>query len=198
MSSTATVNSSSVVTAVHVKATPVNGLSEFVRKELTPAQFESVLGKLGAENARWFSGHLLAHEQVPIEIVNRFTELAAEAKGEPLKSFGYRAGRYGAELGIKSVYKFIMMLMSLESVLHKAPFMWARVYDAGQMRVETTPTGAKIQVTNFPSAPAGCARITGWFEVIGQRAGAKNLRLSHQPCMAEGGSECLWTFTYDK
>ena len=182
---------------VHVKATPVNGLVEFVKKELTPQQYQSVLDRLGPDG-KLFTGKLLAHEQVDFHLTNRFTALAAEAKGEPVKSFGYRAGRYGAELGLKSVYKFMMMLMSIESVLQKAPFMWARVYDSGTMRVENTPTGAKIVVTNFPSEVPGCARITGWFEVIGQKAGAKNLKMSHVPCMAEGGTMCVWNFTFDK
>lgn len=196
MSSTAALNLQA--SQVHVKATPVNGLVQFASRELSPAQLQAAIASLGPESARYFTGHLLAHEQVPIDIVNAFTAAAAKEKGEPLKSFGYRAGRFGAELGLKSVYKFMMMLMSIESVLSKAPFMWARVYDSGTMRVESTPTGARIRVTDFPSQPAGCARITGWFEVIGERAGARNLRLIHHPCMAEGGSECLWTFTYDK
>lgn len=182
----------------HVKATPVNGLAEFVKKELSPAQFQKVLDRFAPAEARYFGGHLLAHEQVPLTTINQFTTYAAEAKGEPLKSFAYRAGRYGAEAGLKTVYKFMMMLMSIESVLQKAPFMWARVYDTGNMKVESWDGGAKIHVRNFPSQPASCGRITGWFEVIGERAGAKNIRLIHGPCMAEGGEECLWTFSWDK
>src|SRR5688572_24465909 len=121
---------------VHVKATPVNGLAEFVRRELTPAQLQSVLDRFSPQEARLFGGRMLAHEQVSVATVNAFTTYAAEAKGEPLKSFAYRAGRFGAEAGLKSVYKFMMMLMSIESVLSKAPFMWARVYDGGAMKVE--------------------------------------------------------------
>lgn len=182
----------------HVKATPVNGLAEFVRKELTAAQLQKVLDRFAPEEARLFSGRLLAHEQVSLITVNAFTTYAAEAKGEPLKSFAYRAGRWGAEAGLKSVYKFMMMLMSIESVLQKAPFMWARVYDTGNMKVESWDGGAKIHVRNFPSHPASCGRVTGWFEVIGEKAGAKNIRLVHSPCMTEGADECLWTFSWSK
>ena len=183
---------------VHVKATPVNSLVEFVRRELTPEQFKQVIDRFDPADQRILSGHLLAHEQVSVTTVNAFNAYAAEVKGEPVKSFAYRAGRSSAEAGLKSVYKFMMMLMSIESVLSKAPFMWARVYDGGTMKVESTDRSAKIHIRDFPSHPASCGRITGWFEVIGERAGAKNLKLTHNICMAQGGPECCWDFAWDK
>src|SRR5256885_4319954 len=62
---------------IHVKAVPVNGLFQFVAGELAPEQLRGVLEKLGPD-ARWFTGHLLAHEVVPLPVVNRFTEYSAE------------------------------------------------------------------------------------------------------------------------
>jgi hypothetical protein len=179
-----------------VKAVPVNGLCEFVKKELSATQWERLLRRFPPEQARFFQGHLLAQEQVAIQLVNDFTKAAAEEKGEPVKQFARRAGRYGAELGLKSVYKFIMMMRSPESVLRKAPFMWTRVYDVGEMTVDAGKNKAQIHIRNFPSHPAGCGRITGWFEVIGEKAGARNLRTLHTSCMAEGGKECLWDFVW--
>ena len=183
---------------IHVKAVPVNGLYRFVEKELTPSQLEEVKSKLPEGERKWFTGHLLAHEQVPVSVVNRFNHLAAEAKGEPVKSFARRAGRFGAELGLKTVYKFVMMVMSTEAVLKKAPFMWTRVYDGGVMNVESGENWAKIHVTDFVSDLAVCGRITGWFEVIGEHAGAKDIRVLHAECLAEGGKECLWSFSWKK
>ncbi len=184
--------------SVHVKASPVNGLAEFVRNELTTSQHQSLLDRFEPAERHYFTGHVLDHEKVPIQLLNKFTVLAAELKGEQLESFGFRAGRFGAEQGIRGAYKFIIMVMSIRLVLEKAPFMWGRVYDAGRLTVDTTAGGARIHVTHFPSHPAGCARVGGWFQVIGERAGAKNLTIVHEPCAARGGSECLWTLTWDK
>ena len=183
---------------VNLKGVPINGLVEFVRNELTPQQFQDVLARLPADQQKHFSGHVLAHELVPLSIVNTFTEYAAEAKKEPLKTFAKRAGRYGAEIGLKTVYKFILLVLSIDSVLKKAPLMWTRVYDGGDIIVEPGDGTAKIIVRNFPSHPAVCGRITGWFEVIGERAGAKEMRLSHSSCAAEGARECTWHFTWKK
>jgi hypothetical protein len=180
---------------VHVKAVPVNGLSQFVARELTPEQLRKVLDQMGAD-AHYFSGHVLATDQVPLQLVNRFTTLAADEKKEPLKAFGKRAGRFGAELGLKSVYKFIFTVLSIDFVLKKAPFMWSRVYDSGTLEVESGQNKAKIRLRNFPSEVAGCARATGWFELIGERAGARDLVCTHSGCIGEGGRECVWDFAW--
>jgi len=181
--------------AEHIKAVPVNGLVQFVEKELTPEQVQSVRNAMGAD-AKWVTGHLLAQEMVPIAPVNHFTELAAAAKGEQVKSFGRRAGRFGAEIGLKTVYKFIIAVLSIDYVLRKAPFMWTRVYDGGHVDVEPSPNKARIRVTEFPGNVALCARVTGWFETIGERAGAKDLRCIHTSCIAEGAAECVWDFVW--
>lgn len=181
--------------AAHIKTVPVNGLVQFVERELSAEQLQSIKQQLG-DDAKWVTGHVLAHEMVPIAVVNRFTELAAEAKKEPVKNFGRRAGRFGAELGLKSVYKFILAMMSIDYVLRKAPFMWSRVYDGGVIDVEPGPNRARIRVSEFPSNEAMCARITGWFELIGERAGAKDLRCVHTTCATEGAAECVWDFVW--
>ncbi len=181
-----------------MKAVPVNGLVTFVQSELSTDQFHAAIESLPPEERGWFTGHLLAHQQIPYSAVNRFNEAAAAQKGEPLETFATRAGRFGAEQGIKTVYKFVMMVMSIESVLRKAPLMWSRVYDGGTMIVEPGDRSARIHVTDFPSEVAGCSRATGWFAVIGERAGAKNIKVDHAVCAARGDHECRWDFTWDE
>ena len=90
-----------------------------------------------------------------------------------------------------------MMVLSIEAVLRKAPLMWSRVYDRGEMTVESEENHARIHVADFPSEPAGCGRATGWFRVIGERAGAKNIRVDHASCVARGAEECRWDFNWD-
>ena len=182
----------------HVKAVPVNGLYDFVASQLSGIELKNVLESLPEDERKWFTGHLLAHQQVPYSAVNRFTEAAAKEKGEDLESFAQKAGEYGAQQGLKTVYKFVMMVLSIEAVLRKAPLMWSRVYDAGTMTVDSDEDNkARIHVTDFPSEPAGCGRATGWFRVIGERAGAKNIRLDHAKCVARGDDECRWDFEWD-
>jgi hypothetical protein len=178
-----------------VKATPVNGLVSFVRRELTPQQYKNVLAALPPEQARLFTGELLANEYVPLTAVNAFTYKSAAEKGEAPETFAVRAGRFGADLGLKTVYKFIMALLSPQSVLRAAPMMWKKVYDSGDMTVDPEDAGAVIHVRNFLPDRAGCGRITGWFSVIAERS-AKDAKVEHVKCGARGDDECAWKFRW--
>lgn len=182
---------------IHIKGTPVNGLLDFVKGELTAEQLQSVIASMPEGEQRYWKSYVLAHDLVPLEAANRFTHAAAAAKGEPVKAFARRAGRFGAELGIKTVYKFVLMVMSVEAVLKKAPFMWSRVYDGGKLEVLSSSNSATITLTEFPADVAVCGRITGWFELIGERTGAKNIRVTHKPCATEGGAKCVWNFNWE-
>ncbi|MHB0970389.1 MAG: hypothetical protein ACYC7A_17485 [Thermoanaerobaculia bacterium] len=182
---------------VQVKATPVNGLATFVSSQLTTAELQAVLAKLPPDQTKYFTGRLLASEQVPLSAVNRFTTLAAQAKNEPVKEFAYRAGVYGATEGLKTVYKFILMMLSIDFALKKAPLMWTRVYDSGIIEVESGDGSATITVKDFPADEAGCARIEGWFETIGKQAGAKDIKIRHH-CRLAGAPQCKWDFTWTR
>jgi hypothetical protein len=179
---------------VMVKGTPVNALVGFVTAELRPEQVASVLAQMPPEEAASFRGNLLASALVPLPAVNRYCVLAAQAKGETVSGFARRAGRYGAEQGTRTVYKFILMLVSGESALRAAPSMWGRVYDGGRLEAVATPHGGRLTVRDFPSEPASCGRITGWFEFIGERV-EKGCRTSHS-CRCDGAAECSWDFSW--
>lgn len=179
-----------------VKATPVNSLATYVRSRLGDSRTDSLVEGMGGDARRFFTGHLLAHEQVPLSLVNEFTSRAAESEGEEVEVFAHSAGRYGAEQGLRSVYKFIMVLLSPESVLKTAPLMWKKVYDSGEMDVAITgDKRARITVRNFPADPAGCNRITGWFEVIGQKS-ADAMQTEHDQCKLRGAEDCSWAFAW--
>lgn len=179
-----------------VKATPVNALSKFVRDELTYEQLTSVLDQFSDHERKFFTGSLLAHELIPVSTVNRFTQLAAEAKGEDVKSFGKRAGAFGARMGLKTVFRFLMVMMNVETVLRKAAFTWTRIYDTGRMESRAGDKSAEVYLHDFPSEVPGCARITGWIEHIGEAAGATGIQVVHGECRAEGGETCRWDATW--
>lgn len=179
---------------VMVKGTPVNALVAFVAADLRPEAVASVLAQMPPHEAQLFRGNLLATALVPLSAVNRLCVLAAQAKGEPAGDFARRAGHYGAEQGTRTVYKFILMLVSGESALRAAPSMWRHVYDGGRLEAVASPRGGRLTVRDFPAEPASCGRITGWFEFIGERV-QKGCRTTHN-CRCEGAAECSWDFSW--
>lgn len=179
--------------SVTVKGSPVRSLQRFIDADLTAEQREQLFQALPPEYVTRFRSPILATETLPVSMLNRFTEEAAKAKGEPLASFARRAGREGAADAVKGIYRFFALAMTPPAVLSKAGVMWSSLYNRGELRVdEQTATSARIRILNFPSEPAMCGRFTGWLERMAEMTGVKNVDVTKISCAAEGNEWCEW------
>lgn len=182
---------------VTVKGSPVRSLQKFIDASLTPAQRESVFSKLPPEYADRFRSPILATETLPVHMLNRLTEEAALAKGEPVTDFARRAGQEGASDAVKGVYRFFALVLTPTALLSKASHMWTSLYNRGRMVIDDqTETSATIRILDFPSEVAGCARITGWIERMAQMTGAKNVVVQQTQCFTKGAPNCEWKVTW--
>lgn len=183
--------------SVTVKGSPVRSLQKFIDAELSPDQRETVFRQLPPEYATRFRTPILATETVPVHMLNRFTEEAAVARGEPVEAFARRAGREGASDAVKGIYRFFALVMTPPALLSKAGQMWSSLYNRGELRVEDqTDTSARIRLANFPSEVAGCSRVTGWIERMAELTGAKNIHVEQTQCFAKGGACCEWNLKW--
>lgn len=183
--------------SVTVKGSPVRSLQKFIEAELTPEQREAVYGNLPPEYAARFRVPVLATETVPIHMLNRFTEEAARAKGEPLESFALRAGREAAGDAVRGIYRFFAMALTPPALLGKASQMWGTLYNRGTMKVEEQQeNSARIRVRDFPSEIASCSRATGWIEGLAALTGVKELKVEHTECFAKGAPSCEWQLSW--
>jgi hypothetical protein len=183
--------------SVTVKGSPVRSLQRFIEAELTPEQREAAFANLPSEYAMRFQSPILATETVPVHMLNRFTEEAAKAKGEPVVEFARRAGRAAASEAVKGIYRFFALVLTPSALLSKASQMWSSLYNRGEMRVdEQTEKGARIRILNFPSETAGCSRVIGWIERMAELTGVKLIRVEHSQCFARGDSCCEWRLSW--
>lgn len=183
--------------SVTVKGSPVRSLQKFIDAELTPEQRDAVLRSLPPEWGTRLRTPVLATETIPVHMLNRFTEEAAKAKGEPIDAFARRAGREAAGDAVKGIYRFFALVMTPPALLGKASQMWSSLYNRGQLRVEEQGDhGARIRLVNFPSELAGCSRVTGWIERVAELTGVKNIKVEQTQCFAKGGACCEWTLSW--
>jgi len=179
--------------SVTVKGSPVRSLQKFIDSELTPEQRTRAFAALPPEIATRFRGPILATETVPVASLNRLTEEAAKAKGEPVDQFARRAGREAASDAVKGIYRFFALVLTPPALLSKASQMWSSLYNRGELKVEDqTANSARIRLVGFPSEPAGCARITGWMERMAELTGAKNVVVQKTACYTKGQANCEW------
>lgn len=182
---------------VTVKGTPVRSLQRFIESELTAEQREALFKSLPVEYATRFRAPILATESIPVHMLNRFTEEAAKAKGQPVEQFARRAGREAASDAVKGIYRFFALVLTPPALLSKASQMWSTLYNRGEIRIEDqTPQSARIRLVNFPSEVAGCSRITGWIERMTELTGAKSVVVRQTQCFAKGAPNCEWMVTW--
>jgi uncharacterized protein (TIGR02265 family) len=182
---------------VTVKGSPVRTAQRFIEADLTPDERETFFRALPDDLATRFRTPILPTETVPMHVLNRFTEEAAKAKGEPLESFGRRLGHQAAADAVRGVYRFLALVMTPASILSKASTMWSTINNRGEMRVEQqSGSSAVLRLANFPSEPASCARITGWVERMAQLTGAKDVNVEHSRCVVGGATACEWKVTW--
>ena len=183
--------------SVTVKGSPVRSLQKFIEAELTADQKNAVLDRLPEEFASRFRRPVLATETVPVYVLNRITEEAARAKGEPVESFGRRAGREAAGDAVKGIYRFFALVLTPAALLGKASTMWSSLYNRGEMKVdEQTETSARIRILNFPSEAAGCSRVTGWIERMAELTAVKDIKVEQTQCYATGAACCEWRVSW--
>lgn len=184
--------------SVTVKGSPVRSLQKFIDTELTPSQKEQVFSSLPPEIAERLSRPVLATEAVPVYMLNRLTEEAAKACGESIEKFAGRAGREAASDAVRGIYRFFALVLTPPALLAKASQMWTSLYNKGELRVAgQTANSARISLIGFPSEQAGCNRVSGWIERMGELTGAKKVTVKQTQCYAQGAPHCEWDVKWD-
>ncbi len=183
--------------SVTVKGSPVRSLLKFLEAELTPEQRQRVFDTLPRDFATRFQKPILSTEMIPVHLLNRLTLEAAKVRNEPVEAFALRAGRDAAEEAVRGIYSFFARVLTPAALLSKASQMWRTLYNRGDMRVdEQTDTSARLRIVDFPSEAAGCARVTGWIERMGEMTRVKDLQVEHTGCYAKGAACCEWLVSW--
>jgi hypothetical protein len=184
--------------AASIKAQPFKSLLKFLEADLTFEQREAAVAGLPAQYRAYTQKVILASDWLPLEAINLLTEAAARAKGEPLDSFAHRAGRFAADEAVHTIYKWLAFLKTPDYVLSKASRTWTTFYNRGAMNVERiADRHARVLLSDFPSHPAGCGRVTGWMQQLGEMTKAPNIKVVHTACRSKGARNCEWSVTWE-
>lgn len=179
---------------VRVKGTPVKSFLSFLDQDLTADQRAEIFRSAPSELAgRMRDRQILATEYVPVTVLNQLTIEAARIKGEPMESFARRAGAFAAREAVNTVMRFLVRIFTPDTLLQKAGAIWKTVYDRGEMKATREAEGkARVTILDFPSEPAGCARITGWMEGMVAMTKVKNPVVRQVKCFSKGAPACEW------
>jgi predicted hydrocarbon binding protein len=180
------------------KGTILKSLLKFIDEEFSPAEREKISQRLTPDVAELMQGRVLVSQPVPEAALNRITDAAAAVKGEDIESFGRRAGRAELQDAI-GIYRLVFAVMTPNALIGKASSLWRQVHNTGSMAVtDKSDVHARIELSDFPSERAHCARLAGWFHGLADMTRVKNVRIEHDVCKARGGKNCSWTLRWEK
>jgi hypothetical protein len=83
-----------------------------------------------------------------------------------------------------------------EHVLGLVADYWHRYHSWGDVRVESAPGRALVELTGTPREPLVCCLVEGALERIAELAGAAQASARHEICETMGGAACVFEVTW--
>lgn len=183
-----------------VKGNVLLSLLAYIFKELNPEQKEKFISQITSEyKDKIINNKILPTHKIPVSTLNELTITAASIKGKPIRLFARDAGRFSAEMGIKSIYSIYSKIRTPNVQLAKASVIWSNLYDKGQMEtLRIDKDKSIVKLTGIPTQPVMCDRIYGWLERTNQLNGLENVKVFHTKCFSLNYSHCEWEISWHK
>jgi hypothetical protein len=107
-------------------------------------------------------------------------------------------GRYGAEKDLNTVYRLFFRLQSPAYAIEKIAEYWRKFHDTGVWTVEREGSGkARGTLREWGCVDrALCREMTAYMTRVLELVGAKDVRLSHPRCRADGETECFFSLRW--
>ena len=180
------------------KGAVLRALLKFVESDLTPDQFNRAIAALPeGDQAIVRQPTILPSQKVSEFVLNRLTVEAARAKGETLDTFARRAGQAELKASV-GIYRFFTFVLTPTAIVKKAATIWSTIHSHGTLTVMESGEGrAAVRLSDYPSEPSHCARLTGWMEGLGLMTAVRNTKVVHGQCLTRGDRFCDWLVTWD-
>jgi len=167
---------------------------EFVKVTFGEEGFNRVLESVSPECREIANGWVLISSWYDMQLIEEFIKATDRLLGKGDLDIARKMGRYSAEFGIKTVYKFLMKVGTPGFVLKRAPIIWSRYYSKGKLQIVLLKPGhAILRLTDMGTlSEVTCVRVTGWMEMTMKMSGAKNPSVEHISCPSRGDSFEEW------
>ncbi len=125
--------------------------------------------------------NLLPINKLPIEQITRFYELAMPLlfPDKPLAEGLWQLGYQNAENDMKGLYRFILRVFSLETVIKQAAAIWKLYHEKGEASVQrVSAKNIKFLVKNYPEIPKSFReQLSGYISGLISLTGAKGIEV---------------------
>ncbi len=131
-----------------IKGSVIKDPRDWMRTAYGTEAYESALSKLPPAERLLIDGPILAGAWFPLPVWDRFQaamrEEARARRGHSDLQFNARNMREAGSRTIRTIYKFLLGLMSAKSSLEKAMILYNRVYSEGHFEVVENEAGRAV------------------------------------------------------
>jgi hypothetical protein len=181
-----------------VKGTLLVHFRDYVREHEGDAEWDRVIASLSPADAAVFAGVLLQSPFYPVGALNRAVAAFMHRRPNPRLTMQQLAS-YTAERDLPTLYKVLMKLATLESILRRAESVWRRYFDEGSVACEARgPKHYELLLsapTDDDAGPGplicGVAVPTWWQHAF--RIARVRAAIVHEPCRFGGADVCRFT-----
>jgi len=174
------------------KAMPLVVMRRSIR-ERSPDVEQALRDALGPDE-RAIYDTLVATAWIPLQLADRLYAVGAPLLYPSDPSPLQRVGRDLARENLSGVYRFVVRMLSVPTLVEKAATLWRNFHDTGVASIaHASPTSACFEVREHPTLPPHLREtVSGWIAQAVEMTGAQNVRV-----IAEGDPACwTWSITW--
>jgi hypothetical protein len=131
-----------------IKGAVIKDPRDWMRTAYGPEAYQAALAKLSESDRTLVDGPLLAGSWYPIEVWDRFqAAMRAEAlarRGHNELQFSMRNMREAGSVIVRTIYKFVLSLVSPENAVEKFVVIYNRVYSEGRCEIVSNEKGRAV------------------------------------------------------
>lgn len=143
-------------------------------------------------------GEFKTKEMYPDSLFIKLLEILDREFGEGDLKECYNYGVYSSRhLGVMGI--FVSFLGTPSVILKKAPKSWKYYRNKGELVVTKLEPGLGVfEIRGYIKSKTICAELLGFFNGAAEQTKAKNVKVRHTRCRAEGEPVCEFEITWDE
>ena len=175
-----------------IKGSNIVNRQAYVTERFGAGAWQRVLEALGAEDAAALSPRILASAWYSFETYNRVDATICKLFGNGSPGLCREMGGDSARRALSGTYR-VYLKDGPAALLRRLAVLHRTFYDSGSMEVTAVGEGHCVVRTVYAprSTRTNCLVAQGFYRMVVEMCGGKNVQVSEATCSADGAPLCL-------
>lgn len=163
------------------------------------AGYDQVLAALSPDDRAVLQKPIVTASWVDYGVYLRWMLTADKVLGKGDFAVVHEINRYSARKDTGGIYKFLLRIISTETIISNAAGAWRQFYDTGKFAVVVKEHHRFVfEVTEFPDIPLHHDQENSpYLDELLRLCGGRNTKVTHPKCIARGDASCIWEMKWE-